>query len=70
MKPKPTRTPQDVTCTQCKHRWTVAYLPMAAATFARVLRSAHCPMCGATSRHSRIAIDEPPAAETTDAQPG
>lgn len=47
---KPDRTPVYVHCGDCRHTWIVAYTPMEAGKFARVLKSAskHCPMCAST----------------------
>jgi hypothetical protein len=50
-----TRQPFDGRCESCGHVWTVAYAPMPLATFAEVLMTCHCPMCGADSKQVRLA---------------
>ena len=40
------RKPFWVKCVKCSHCWAAAYLPMDVSTFARVAKTAGCPMCG------------------------
>lgn len=47
------KTEQWLHC-ECRHEWIVAYLPMEMALFARVLKSARCPLCGSVSKKHRM----------------
>lgn len=44
--PTADRTPCQMRCMDCSHVFTVAYLPMPMETFAKIAKSARCPMCG------------------------
>jgi rubredoxin len=37
-------------CQKCTHVFVYAHVPMELGTFARTMRRATCPMCGATSK--------------------
>lgn len=47
----PTRTPQWIDCRRCQHAWVAVYLPLPADVWARIVRAARCPMCGAKPAH-------------------
>ena len=52
-----TKQPINVRCQECSHEWVAAYLPMDMAKFAKLMKSAHCPMCG--SKKAVLAKNEP-----------
>ena len=45
----PTRTPLQVRCDICQHRWVAAYMPLPLVDCAALLQSLRCPMCAAPS---------------------
>lgn len=57
------REPQMVNCATCSHEWIVAWLPMEAGLFARVLKSARCPSCGAASKALRMGPNPKPTGD-------
>lgn len=61
------RKPFRLRCKKWDHGWTAAYYPMELGLFARVVRAARCPMCGANSRHAVIDTEAP--GQQADAQP-
>lgn len=40
------RKPFWVKCRKCSHCWPAAYLPLVVDVFAKIAKSAVCPMCG------------------------
>lgn len=44
------RTEFRVHCGGCGHEWVAAWLPMGLDTFAKVLKRAACPSCGADAK--------------------
>jgi hypothetical protein len=44
------RKPFTVRCGECRHEWIAGYTPMEMGRFAKLLRGACCPMCGADSK--------------------
>lgn len=63
-----TRTPQWLTCDPCQHAWVGVYLPIAADMWARIVRGARCPKCGAKPKHVYEA-GVTPAGQHTPAPP-
>lgn len=43
-----------VNCAKCGHEFAPAYLPMDAGVWARIMRSARCPMCGAGAKSLKM----------------
>lgn len=44
------KTPQPVRCGKCAHTWVGFYTPISLGAGAKMLKSLHCPMCGADSK--------------------
>lgn len=47
------KTPQWLHC-ECGHEWIVAHTPIEIGLMGRILKSAHCPMCGAGVKRHRM----------------
>lgn len=45
------RKPFNARCGACAHVWAVAYTPIGLGVLANVLITAHCPMCGESSKN-------------------
>lgn len=45
------KKPFEGRCLNCEHVWIIAYTPMEMRRFARVVKLAHCPMCGFGSKN-------------------
>jgi hypothetical protein len=52
------KTPSWLRCGACGHMWILMYLPMPMDTAARVMKAAHCPMCGQNAK--KLFIADPP----------
>lgn len=65
------KSPQWAFCVACGHAWVVAYLPMEVGRFAKLLKGACCPRCGASSKDARLwqtGIGAPPADVVAEAR--
>jgi hypothetical protein len=49
--PHKERRPMQGRCSSCSHVWAVLYLPIELSVAGQVLKSMHCPNCGANSQH-------------------
>lgn len=41
-------------CRACDHRWIAAYVPMNITTFAKLVKTARCPKCGADDPYCHV----------------
>lgn len=50
-----TRQPQWLKCLKCSHVWIGIYLPMELGKYARLMKKAFCPSCGAAAKDITLA---------------
>lgn len=62
-KPPERKHPSWWRCDTCGHTWIVMYLPMLLDLAAKVMKHAHCPMCGQDAK--RLFAIDPPAKRRT-----